>query len=654
MLLTTRVSADESTASESRPLSAEQSQATIHLADPELKVELVAAEPAVADPVDVAWDADGRMYVVDFYREWVEHPAFVPEHLRDTVDFSPGTGLGRIWRITRKENQTTRRRAPRSSSLDGAQLVKLLEHTNAWWRTTAQRLLVERRDLAVVPALRDTMHTGRTPQSQLHALWTLDGLDALDDEDLLTLLTGRSRRLLRDALRLSEPRLATSPKLVEAVKRLIDDPPRGSRFQLAASMGVLDRASRIRAAVALTGGETLEPWFRLALLGSIGDAAAPLLQTLVDKDESWLLAPSPDRTEFLRALAELVGRRNRPAEVKVCLDLLSRTRRGAIGVGHLAILAGLTSSNELTVALEPMTDYAAGLAASETAPPDQRALAVQLVARMTPEQGGPLLAKLLDARQPDVVQSAAVRAVVRMGEPSVAASALAQWPAMTLATRRQLSAAVLGSRALVGRLVDAIDEGRIAPLELDGNTRDALARLPDKALQARVAKRLTATSADRQTIIDRYRSALARDGDRRRGAGLFAKNCRVCHRVQRKGNRLGPDLTGIAGRPMERLLVDILDPSREVAPDFLNYILITRDESVLTGVLAAETATSVQLRQARDVHYTVLRSDIVELRPSTQSVMPEGFEATLSPQDVTDLLAFLHQPDPMLLPVNDP
>jgi putative heme-binding domain-containing protein len=108
-------------------------------------------------------------------------------------------------------------------------------------------------------------------------------------------------------------------------------------------------------------------------------------------------------------------------------------------------------------------------------------------------------------------------------------------------------------------------------------------------------------------------------------------------------------LSGIASRPKEALLMDILDPSRQVSPDFINYTLVTIDEKIVTGFIVSETAASVTLRRAAEPDDTVLRSQIKELRAEGKSLMPEGLEQGFSPQDMADLLAFLKKPDGSLL-----
>jgi putative heme-binding domain-containing protein len=151
-------------------------------------------------------------------------------------------------------------------------------------------------------------------------------------------------------------------------------------------------------------------------------------------------------------------------------------------------------------------------------------------------------------------------------------------------------------------------------------------------------------------VFARFQPALKMEGDRPRGAAIFARTCLLCHTVEGNGRHVGPDLSGIASRPKEGLLADILDPSRQVSPDFINYTLVTTDGKALSGFIYAETAASVTLRRAGEPDDTVLRSQIKELRAEGRSLMPEGLEQGLTSQDMADLLSFLLKPEGRLLP----
>jgi putative heme-binding domain-containing protein len=175
-------------------------------------------------------------------------------------------------------------------------------------------------------------------------------------------------------------------------------------------------------------------------------------------------------------------------------------------------------------------------------------------------------------------------------------------------------------------------------------SREALGRLSDGELKRRGLAVLSKYAPPaRSAALARYRGALALHGDGRRGLAVFARNCQACHEYQGQGHRVGPDLSGIVGRAPDALLTDILDPNREVAPDFTTLAVGNRRGQVFSGLLAEETATTLKLRRAEGIEDILLRSEIEEIRSTGLSLMPEGLEQSISLQEMADLIAFLRQ-----------
>ena len=124
----------------------------------------------------------------------------------------------------------------------------------------------------------------------------------------------------------------------------------------------------------------------------------------------------------------------------------------------------------------------------------------------------------------------------------------------------------------------------------------------------------------------------------------------ICHAMQGEGARIGPDLSGIATHSRETLLVDILDPSRQVLPDFVSYTVVTTDDETLTGLIMGESVARVTVRRPNVPDATIQRSQIKELKADGKSLMPDGLEAGMTVPDMADLLSFLRQPEAALLP----
>jgi len=146
---------------------------------------------------------DGTLYLVDFYRGIVQHKTYVTTYLRNQIvdrGLDKHIGLGRIYRIVHESAEP----GPQPHMLDEtpAQLVAHLSHPNGWWRDTAQRLLVQKGDKSVAPALRKLL-SGDSGLAAIHALWTLEGLGEVTADDLSAALSEGTERVKVQALRVA-------------------------------------------------------------------------------------------------------------------------------------------------------------------------------------------------------------------------------------------------------------------------------------------------------------------------------------------------------------------------------------------------------------------------------------------------------------------
>ena len=163
----------------------------------------------------------------------------------------------------------------------------------------------------------------------------------------------------------------------------------------------------------------------------------------------------------------------------------------------------------------------------------------------------------------------------------------------------------------------------------------------------------SATAAARAQVLQKYQSLASLPGIPSRGAEVFARACALCHAFAGVGFDIGPNLGSLRDKPVDYWLKNILDPSAAIEPRFISYIIEARDGRTFTALLRAETATSHTLAQPGGIVGTLLRTDVRSVKASKTSLMPEGLEQTITPQDMADLLAFLH-PAPKNLPGNKP
>jgi putative membrane-bound dehydrogenase-like protein len=628
--------------------------------------EFLASTDSWFHPVYMTTGPDGALYIVDFYRRWVEHPAFVAESLRPGIDWRKGAGHGRIWKVSRRENTWPPRPGPRLSRESTAELVTHLESPNSWWRDTAQRLLVERNDPRAAPQLR-SMIASRLPQARLHAISTLEALSQLDDGTLARALDDSESHVRRYAMRLSAPRLAASNQLRAAVTRAADFPSPIVRFQVALSLGAIEGRDKIAALVKLANLEVRDPIIPVAIVGSLGRSVGSFLAKLADSDPAWRRNPTEAQMRFLSQVAQCASSGDDGAQLEACLALIAPAKPPSVGPGDLAILAGVAQGladrerspralfDDPSPAIKPrraalgaLVAAARAMAAAGDESPEHRLVAIEVLG-LVDSASGKILLDLLDARHAQKLQSAAAGALAH-ADAATANEMFKSWHAMTTTTRRALVSSALRSITTTAALVTAMEAGAILPRELEPGARDGLLAVRDSALQARITPLVKAAAAgqNRQEVVATFERLLNHGGDRARGAAVFEKQCLACHSVQGRGQRVGPDLSGIGARPRETLLVDLFDPSRQVAGDYLAYTLVTRQGQVLTGLIVSETAGSVTLRRAEGAQDVVLRAQIEELRGTGKSLMPEGLEQNLSEADVADLLAFLAAPDARL------
>jgi putative heme-binding domain-containing protein len=260
------------------------------------------------------------------------------------------------------------------------------------------------------------------------------------------------------------------------------------------------------------------------------------------------------------------------------------------------------------------------------------------------------LLDLLLPGHPPLVQAAAARGLATLDQAVSSRGAYERWSLLGLAARQEILAAALRTRSATEAVLEALERQVVMPSELPAVVRSGLAQLRDAQLKERAAKVLAAAqSADRPRVVAKYQNAIRMSGDQGRGAALFKQHCLACHVIQGTGVRVGPDLSGVGSRRNDILLVDILDPSRNVTPDFTSYIAATKQGQVLTGLISAETRDTIVLRRAGGEVDVVVRDAIEELRSTGKSLMPDGIEEQLGLQQLADVLEFLRRPDGKLL-----
>ncbi|HEV3121235.1 MAG TPA: PVC-type heme-binding CxxCH protein, partial [Isosphaeraceae bacterium] len=377
-------------------------------------VEFLASPDNWFRPVNFANTPDGTLLVLDMYRETIEHPESIPEPIKKHLDLTSGKDRGRLYNIV--PSGFHKRERPALSKAKTEMLVSLLKDPDAWWRETAQRLLIERREPAATPLLIKMARSRPNALARVHALWTLDAIGGLDNGDITSALADAEPGVREAAARLTEGRDLASSAVRDALLALARDSDAMVRFQVALSLGALTDPRAIEALTAIALKDAGDRWTRTAVLSSIGKRERAFIDALASHTGFF---ETTDGRAWLTDLAVLVGAENQPDDIQALLARFAGSdadpgtaRTVVLGLGRGLQRAGGSLRGLLT---GPAAPHLAPLfqkamhTVENGGTPAARADAARLLGLGPADDALRALPLLLDAREPVAVQLAALQ-----------------------------------------------------------------------------------------------------------------------------------------------------------------------------------------------------------------------------------------------------
>jgi putative membrane-bound dehydrogenase-like protein len=658
-----------------------------------------------AAPIMAEVGPDGNVWVLDWYNYIIQHNP-TPNGFKTGKGAAYESDLrdkryARIYRLLYQASEGVQvaSRSRDLSKASAAELVDALKDTNLFWRRTAQRLLVEKNavDTATLNALvalvdnQSMDEIGLVP-SAMHAIWTLAGLaDSGNVEARNALRSACEKGFKHPSSPVRNAAVAyCNPELVEVALQsgmLADVDP---RVQLAVLLRIADDTSN-----QLASGETLANLMSGdkpmstddVLLDAWTSAAATApIPTLVALANKKGLASSNSLYARVAVLAEHVAR-NRPNSDKIATllevdpnspltvavweglargwpreltlqlsdaaqqKLRDRFLADSTSIDCKAALLSVAdkwSVRDLEKSVSEIQRSLFDIALDPTADAEKRLNAWQQSIRLAPSNARileateklftPQLAPDLGSKAMDALQSARVDGLAKQ----------------LIAARRKLSPSLANGvlRLLLARaettslMLDAIEQGQVQFSDLQLDQRQAILNHPDRSIARRARELMTARGAmvasNRQALVDAWMPVTEMKGNIENGIAMYKKHCAQCHKHGELGVAIGPNLTGMAVHPKPEILMNVLDPSRSVESNFRTYQILTGDGKVISGMLAGESANSIRIINAQGKEELVLRTEIEEMNASVKSLMPEGFESSISKQEMADLLSFLN------------
>jgi putative membrane-bound dehydrogenase-like protein len=654
---------------------------------------LLASDDEWTSPIMAEVGPDGHVWVIDWYN-------FIVQHNPTPIGFRTGpyaayqTDLrdkkhGRIYRVVYGAASKTE-----PVSLAGAppeKLVQALKHPTLLWRRHAQRLLVERGEKDIVPKLIDLVRDDGVDAiglnvGAIHALWTLHGLGALDGGHSQAMaaafgaLRHKSTGVRRNAIQVLPPAAESVKALLTAGLMTDHD----AQVRLAAILALADlpavsEAGKALAELIAAPDVVGDPWLADALTSAAannaehflaavaarsvnGDRGAEILGVVAEHYARG--APADSAPRLLAALAaadpqtaDTIVRalsRGWPKDRPLAVDdqaaehiekLAGRLPAGSRGL--LIKLAATWGSKRFEQHAAKARDDLMRLLRDTERPDAERIAAAGELAAFG-QRDGKVVEELLEAITPQASPQLAT-GILRALEVSEAAElarlVAARLPNYTPVVRAAGISLLLGRSESTRTLLDAIDKGTVGISDLSLDQRQALSSHPEERIRRRaqaVLRRSGALpNADRQKVLTDWLAVTKTKGDVALGKEVFKKQCAKCHTHNGEGEHIGPDLTGMAVHPKEELLGHILDPSKSVEGNYRIYKVVTSDGQVISGLLASESKTTLELFDAEGKKRTLLREEVDQIVASSNSLMPDGFEKLVSREDMAHLLEFL-------------
>jgi putative membrane-bound dehydrogenase-like protein len=628
------------------------------------RAEFIASTDNWFRPTNFVNAPDGTLYVLDMYRETIEHPYSIPEDIKAFLDLESGDNRGRIYRLVHKESKTSRVPFETLAGLGLKQLVTRLGSPNGWQRETARRLVCENSSTKqVISALNAYLETSPNDHGLVNALWCLrvktEALETTKFASAAKKVTNPN--VLRQVLKILgsiSSNKETEALFAESVLKASRSESTPLRFEAALQFQRIpfDQSTELQNAFAKLVGDS-DALVRNAALMAINSSTRArnhLSQVIAAKTNS-RLNPTIIRIGFSDALPShvdqvfgLLQAASLAQRVSLLQQLDVATRKRGFNLGQAADTTSENSSVAKVLSAKHrkvLSDYFTQLkniATSKQSSSNDRAVSISGLSLAGPKIARKHLLELVSPQVAEPLQIAAVRSVLSCSA-EFHDDIVERWKSLGPKVRAAFIDQQLQQIASTTRLLDSVSNGDIPRTALAVNRRQFLMNHANGKIAAAAKKVYSGDlNPDRAAVVRKFQSTLKLTGDANRGAMLFKKNCSVCHRSGPTGHAVGPDIVSVKNKSANDLLISILDPNREAQPNFTSYTVITEGGKVHNGIIAQQTAATVTLKRAESKTDVIQRTDIADLVSSGKSLMPDGLEKELKqPQDFADVIAFI-------------
>ncbi|NBB21497.1 c-type cytochrome [Runella sp. CRIBMP] len=655
------------------------------------KSEFLASKDAWFRPVNFYTGPDGALYVIDYYRQIVEHPEWMSDEITQSGALYNGTDKGRIYRIVPHKGLPMNWLGKLNLSKKSApELVTLLDHENSWYRRTAQRLLLHRQAKEAIPALHALVTKSKFPEAKAHALWLLDGIQAIEKEDIVQALKSETAGVRENAIRVAERYLnaAFGKELINELTTLHNDDSPKVRFQLLNTLGLAKTVESEKARLAILKRDIHDRWAGLASIASFAGKENQIFDVAIAEFTN---KSTSETSEFIANLASTIaGGENKTGFSEMMKKIMTETKveeawkaaalngvakrwqyqkgKGTVLLSEPEkekLLANFapTTSPELrmgSLSLLEITGFSKGKrldekiaqAISALKNPSTltsqgsnidvyRAHAIAFLAMVNSNEIKPISQQILTQKEPEVVQLAALKALGKSTDMQTYQFLLNEMKGFAPALKKEAVNVFLSKPERINVLLKAIETKEIEKSVVGWQQMVRLMNYYDTGIRA-YARKVLSVNEDRKAVLQKYMAALELKGNQPKGQLVFEKNCATCHQIEGvKGVNFGPDLSTLRSRNAQSVLTEIINPNNSIADMYDFWTLELKNGSTVAGIIAQENTNNISLREMGGMVSVIQKKDISKMQKAEQSIMPNGLENAISIQEMADLIAFI-------------
>ena len=608
----------------------------------ESNYDFLTSEDHTFRPVDLTSGPENSVFIIDMARVVIEHPDFMPPELKARPDQRYGKKLGRIWQVVEGEDW------PASSAiLTEANALQWLASDSVWQRSCASQYYLES-GVSKAKEVQELLQSQSAPApGKARAAYVLWRFGLFNQVHLMSLIESDDARLRALGIRLS----ANDQFGAEVWSAAIHDPSATVLFELALAISRdhrLDQSNRVELLTQISLNASADEWIQ-AVIGSVHRNDLQELARRLGREQKMnpkllgyvlqrLAMTDPHESGVL--IASILGKQESLAlseqqRLMLLLDWRQGLKRGRHSLADL--IQSLDGRAREVVDLEFQRVHEAWIENHYDFASRADGLAMLIDVGKVSEEW---LRSVTGDQQASDVRAVAIRRLLQTDSDWMRSYLGEHWLDLNASLRQAVVQACVSTDVDSAWILTQLKKGKLPRNAIDPKMAQRLRNHRDTSISSQATELLSA-DRDRTRVITDYRDCLKLDGDAVRGKEVFLAQCSSCHRVDGVGTNVGPDISDTRTKTAEYLLVSILDPNSAIDASFVQTQVLTVDGRQLDGLLISERSDSLTIQQQGGERKLVYKEEVERIKTTGVSLMPNGFEKTISPQQMSDLIAFL-------------